>query len=183
MPAGGFDGMDVVRKAKRHDSCLTEELFVEDDGGTKMSAVSDRESPSNTISSKKVPRRRRLSSKNLIGQQREQYLAKNKAAASKSREKRKIMEHKLEDKLRLLQAENTVLKHSIDKLRDEIVAIKYMCLQHVNCDCSRIREHMYQLLDNRLKRDSVSEISGSPTYSSSMDPQVVERVFTPCGSA
>lgn len=82
---------------------------------------------------------------------REQYLAKNRAAANKSRKKKKEWIQGLESDLEKKRTRNNSLKAAVDFLRRERAAIKAMCLQHLDCDCSDIRAYMRSSLDSHLE--------------------------------
>lgn len=73
---------------------------------------------------------------------RERFLVKSREAASKSRKKRKMFEQSLGEQCRHIQSENNALRCTVDHLQEEVAALKSLCLQHVDCDCYQIRNHI-----------------------------------------
>lgn len=86
---------------------------------------------------------------------REAFLARNRMAATKSRQKKREWTHTLEENLRELQQRNKDLKFQVGMLKQDIVTMKSMCLQHFDCNCVNIRSYMNQSLANILTEGQV----------------------------
>ncbi|TKA59813.1 hypothetical protein B0A49_13785 [Cryomyces minteri] len=80
------------------------------------------------------------------GAKRDKFLERNRLAAAKCRQKKKIWTEGLEERGRNAQAHNIFLKAEVATLRNELTSLKGMVLQHVerNCGCGRIREYVGQ---------------------------------------
>jgi len=76
------------------------------------------------------------------------FLERNRAAASKSRRKKKDMEDILEARARELSESNSRLSASLLSLRGEVLELKSECLRHTNCNCQAIRNYMIRDVGN-----------------------------------
>lgn len=118
---------------------------------------------------------------------REALLERNRIAASKCRERKKVHNAELENRSRTMSAENAVLKAAEAALRQELLELKYRCLEHSNCNCEDIREYMKKQAlgpggwhpsfgsDDTMRRASETSISNgqidsTPTDSMSSNP-------------
>jgi hypothetical protein len=137
---------------------------------------------------RKVPAKRRRKSvkgdtEEQGDEQREEFLARNRLAASKSRQKKKEWTHGLENRLRNHQAENTHLKFTVDTLRAEVLQLKNLCLQHNYCGCEQIREYLKRSLPGIL--NSAGPKDPSPTRPSTQDAAFANQApahFSSCSS-
>ncbi|KAF2421568.1 hypothetical protein EJ08DRAFT_701968 [Tothia fuscella] len=75
-------------------------------------------------------------------EKREKFLERNRVAASKCRQKKKVWTHNLEERARELTSERHALTHHVALLRNELLELKCKCLEHTNCDCLQIREYL-----------------------------------------
>jgi len=75
---------------------------------------------------------------------RKALLERNRVAASKCRERKKVFNAELEERSRAMGAENAFLKATEAALRHELLDLKYKCLEHSNCNCKEIRDYMKQ---------------------------------------
>ena len=75
-------------------------------------------------------------------QEREELLARNRVAASKSRQKKKEFVTELEERSRDLAEQNKVLHVAVSTLKNEMLDLKDKCLRHMNCECEGIRQYL-----------------------------------------
>jgi len=117
----------------------------------EASSKKSEQSGEGTSSRKKSARRARNGYKPALGDEesdsegdkkRVKFLERNRAAASKSRRKRKDMEDILEARARELSESNSRLSASLLLLRGEVLELKSECLKHTNCNCQAIRNYM-----------------------------------------
>jgi flagellar motility protein MotE (MotC chaperone) len=73
---------------------------------------------------------------------REQFLARNREAASKCRMKKKEWTHGLEERARELSSQKQMLTTYLAVLKNELLMLKCKCLEHSDCDCDAIREYL-----------------------------------------
>lgn len=78
------------------------------------------------------------------GAKREMYLEKNRIAAIKCRQKKKMWESELVAQARELSAARACLRPCVTALREEVIALKTELLKHVNCGCTAIHEYLTQ---------------------------------------
>jgi len=79
---------------------------------------------------------------------REQFLARNREAASKCRQKKKVWTSNLEERARELSFEKQMLTTQAAMLKNELLMLKCKCLEHSNCDCESIREYLKHTVTN-----------------------------------
>lgn len=75
-------------------------------------------------------------------QEREELLARNRVAASKSRQKKKEFVAELEERSRELAEQNKVLHVTVATLKNETLDLKDKCLRHMSCECDGIRQYL-----------------------------------------
>jgi hypothetical protein len=100
---------------------------------------------------------------------REQFLARNREAASKCRQKKKEWTQNLEQRARDLSSEKQMLTTYLAMLKNELLMLKCKCLEHSDCDCEAIRDYLKSTvtkmppanaaLYSRLEEKDASEIS------------------------
>jgi hypothetical protein len=73
---------------------------------------------------------------------REQFLARNREAACKSRQKKKAWTQDLERKARDLSAQKQMLTTGVAALKNELLMLKCKCLEHSDCACEGIRNYL-----------------------------------------
>lgn len=79
---------------------------------------------------------------------REQFLARNREAASKCRQKKKQWTSNLEERARELSFEKQMLTTQAAMLKNELLMLKCKCLEHSNCDCEGIRDYLKHTVTN-----------------------------------
>jgi hypothetical protein len=73
---------------------------------------------------------------------RQRALERNRLAASKCREKKKVHHQELEARARSLGEEHEELITTVKILQDQLFAMKSCFLEHVDCGCAGIRDYM-----------------------------------------
>lgn len=73
---------------------------------------------------------------------RNQFLERNRVAASKCRQKKKEWTSNLEKRARELQASKTSLALLVSSLRAELLYLKGEALKHTTCNCNSVREYL-----------------------------------------
>lgn len=94
------------------------------------------------------------------GAKREQYLEKNRIAAIKCRQKKKMWESELVAQVRELSAARACLRPRVTALREEVIALKTELLKHVGCDCIAIHEYLTQSATQMLPLASFECVEG-----------------------
>ncbi|XP_072541923.1 cyclic AMP-dependent transcription factor ATF-2 [Salminus brasiliensis] len=106
--------------------------------------------------------RRRRSTNEDPDEKRRKFLERNRAAASRCRQKRKVWVQSLEKKAEDLSSMNGQLQNEVTLLRNEVAQLKQLLLAHKDCPVTLMQKKSgYHLLD---KEDSCEEMSvpGSP---------------------
>ncbi|TSM68873.1 Cyclic AMP-dependent transcription factor ATF-2 [Bagarius yarrelli] len=106
--------------------------------------------------------RRRRSTNEDPDEKRRKFLERNRAAASRCRQKRKVWVQSLEKKAEDLSSMNGELQNEVTLLRNEVAQLKQLLLAHKDCPVTLMQKKSgYHLLD---KEDSSEEMSvpGSP---------------------
>jgi hypothetical protein len=73
---------------------------------------------------------------------RERFLARNREAASKCRQKKKEWAQDLEQKARDLSSQKQMLITYLAMLKNELLMLKCKCLEHSDCGCEGIRDYI-----------------------------------------
>jgi hypothetical protein len=103
------------------------------------------------------------------GDKREKFLERNRVAASKCRQKKKVWTNSLEERARELTSQRQMLAAHVAMLRNELLELKCKCLEHTSCECEQIREYLkntvaalqpaaaalYQFQQNGNRRESI----------------------------
>ncbi|XP_073768495.1 cyclic AMP-dependent transcription factor ATF-2 isoform X3 [Danio rerio] len=101
-------------------------------------------------------RRRRTTSEDP-DEKRRKFLERNRAAASRCRQKRKVWVQSLEKKAEDLSSVNGQLQNEVTLLRNEVAQLKQLLLAHKDCPVTLLQKKSgYQPLD---KEDSCGEMS------------------------
>ena len=137
------------------EECLLQRISPETSGGQdpdhEPAPKKQRLAEAGTGTRKKSARRARNGYKPVSGDEnsdsegdrkRERFLERNRAAATRSRRKKKDLEGILEARARELSASNSRLSASLMSLQGEIFELKSECLRHTNCNCEAIRNYM-----------------------------------------
>ncbi|KAF2745490.1 hypothetical protein M011DRAFT_137593 [Sporormia fimetaria CBS 119925] len=90
-----------------------------------------------------------------VSSARESHLEKNRVAAHKCRQRRKEYIANLENRSRDLSTNNRVLKESVATLRDEVLSLKNILLEHAGCGCWAIDEYLKKSAGNLLGMPNV----------------------------
>lgn len=80
-------------------------------------------------------------------EKREQFLARNREAASKCRQKKKEWTQDLEQRARDLSSQKQMLTTYLAMLKNELLMLKCKCLEHSDCGCEEIRSYMKNTLN------------------------------------
>jgi hypothetical protein len=94
------------------------------------------------------------------GAKREMYLEKNRIAAIKCRQKKKMWESELVARARELSAARACLRPCVTALREEVIALKTELLKHVGCSCTAIHEYLTQSATQMLPLASFECVQG-----------------------
>lgn len=157
------------------DVCLKSIETPTISGGTRRrrSDLNSFETKSSSASSKDSPRRRksRKQSSNESAtaesdEKRNQFLERNRIAASKCRRKKKEWTANLEQRARELQASKTSLGMLVTSLREELLYLKGEALKHTTCDCNNIREYLARPGATSFSCSHVENAHSSPSASS-----------------
>ncbi|KAM9487425.1 cyclic AMP-dependent transcription factor ATF-2 isoform 2-T5 [Clarias gariepinus] len=101
--------------------------------------------------------RRRRSTNEDPDEKRRKFLERNRAAASRCRQKRKVWVQSLEKKAEDLGSMNTQLQNEVTLLRNEVAQLKQLLVAHKDCPVTLMQKKSgYHLLD---KEDSSEEMS------------------------
>jgi hypothetical protein len=135
--------------------------------------TSSKQSDSKTTSRKSRRTSKAVSIETMIDEEddskREQFLARNREAASKCRQKKKEWTQGLEQRARDLSAQKQMLTTYLAMLKNELLMLKCKCLEHSDCDCEAIRDYLKNTvttmppanaaLYSKLEGKNASEIS------------------------
>ncbi|KAK9763522.1 hypothetical protein K7432_009720 [Basidiobolus ranarum] len=75
-------------------------------------------------------------------EKRRRFLERNRVAASKCRQKKKIWVKELEHKSDEITARNKNLQHIVGQLKEELLQLKSQLLGHRNCNCNVIQQYV-----------------------------------------
>ncbi|XP_068603989.1 cyclic AMP-dependent transcription factor ATF-7a [Brachionichthys hirsutus] len=92
---------------------------------------------------------------------RQRFLERNRAAASRCRQKRKIWVSSLEKKAEELCTMNVSLSNEVSLLRNEVAHLKQLLLAHKDCPVTTLQKKTAYLAAEESMRDT-SELTGSP---------------------
>ncbi|XP_056294051.1 cyclic AMP-dependent transcription factor ATF-7b isoform X3 [Pseudoliparis swirei] len=106
--------------------------------------------------------RRRRASEMDPDDRRERFLERNRAAASRCRQKRKLWVNSLEKKADDLINMNVSLTGEVSLLRNEVAQLKQLLLTHKDCPVTVMQKKATFLGGEETSRDASSEPTGSP---------------------
>ncbi|ORX92304.1 hypothetical protein K493DRAFT_408895 [Basidiobolus meristosporus CBS 931.73] len=75
-------------------------------------------------------------------EKRKRFLERNRVAASKCRQKKKVWVKELEHKSDEITARNKQLQHIVGQLKEELLQLKSQLLGHRNCNCNVIQQYV-----------------------------------------
>ncbi|XP_031421625.2 cyclic AMP-dependent transcription factor ATF-7a isoform X3 [Clupea harengus] len=104
--------------------------------------------------------RRRRTADDDPDERRQRFLERNRAAASRCRQKRKVWVNSLEKKAEELSSMNVSLSNEVGLLRNEVAHLKQLLLAHKDCPVTTRQKNAYLGGDETMK--DVSEPVGSP---------------------
>ncbi|KAL2104103.1 hypothetical protein ACEWY4_000971 [Coilia grayii] len=105
--------------------------------------------------------RRRRAADDDPDERRQRFLERNRAAASRCRQKRKLWVNSLEKKAEELTSMNVSLSNEVTLLRNEVAHLKQLLLAHKDCPVTTLqKKNAYLAADETMK--DVSEPVGSP---------------------
>jgi cyclic AMP-dependent transcription factor ATF-2 len=129
-------------KSNSHISPVSTETSTKYDGGSKRRK--DSLSPKSTSS---PGGRKRGSEDTEVAPARALYLEKNRAAASKCRNKQRRQQEELVEEAREVERRNRVLKAEADMLRGGIRELMHVAAQHNDCPDTRIKLYLQRKAD------------------------------------
>ncbi|XP_066193531.1 cyclic AMP-dependent transcription factor ATF-7 [Sylvia atricapilla] len=103
--------------------------------------------------------RRRRAADEDPDERRQRFLERNRAAASRCRQKRKLWVSSLEKKAEELTSQNIQLSNEVTLLRNEVAQLKQLLLAHKDCPVTALQKKTQGYLDSPKES---SEASGSP---------------------
>uniref|UniRef100_A0A3Q2Y5I7 Cyclic AMP-dependent transcription factor ATF-7 n=1 Tax=Hippocampus comes TaxID=109280 RepID=A0A3Q2Y5I7_HIPCM len=105
--------------------------------------------------------RRRRTADDDPDERRQRFLERNRAAASRCRQKRKLWVNSLEKKAEELSSMNISLSNEVSLLRNEVAHLKQLLLAHKDCPVTTLqKKSTYLAVDENMK--DTSEPTGSP---------------------
>ncbi|XP_077456660.1 cyclic AMP-dependent transcription factor ATF-7a isoform X2 [Stigmatopora argus] len=139
----------------------------------------DAQSPSQPQVSPAQPTggRRRRTGEDDPDERRQRFLERNRAAASRCRQKRKLWVNSLEKKAEELSSMNISLSNEVSLLRNEVAHLKQLLLAHKDCPVTTLQKKSSYLVavDDNMKE--TPETTGSPA------PVIQRGVLAPNHSA
>ncbi|XP_058499117.1 cyclic AMP-dependent transcription factor ATF-7a [Solea solea] len=105
--------------------------------------------------------RRRRTADDDPDERRQRFLERNRAAASRCRQKRKLWVNSLEKKAEELSSMNVSLSNEVSLLRNEVAHLKQLLLAHKDCPVTNLQKKTAYLAVEESMRDT-SEPTGSP---------------------
>lgn len=158
-PARALSNSSPIDGVKRKSSSVSSEIKPPNKRGRKAGGGSKSGNAVPSSSAKQI---------NADDSRRSKFLERNRVAASKCREKKKLWTQNLEEKARNLREENSSLRLMLDSLRDEMIFLKDEMLKHNTCGCERI-EAFLQSSINSFNRSPLLKLERSPAESPSAD--------------
>ncbi|XP_069382023.1 cyclic AMP-dependent transcription factor ATF-7a isoform X3 [Paralichthys olivaceus] len=105
--------------------------------------------------------RRRRTADDDPDDRRQRFLERNRAAASRCRQKRKLWVSSLEKKAEELSNMNVSLSNEVSLLRNEVAHLKQLLLAHKDCPVTNLQKKTAYLVAEESMKDT-SEPTGSP---------------------
>uniref|UniRef100_K7FC33 Cyclic AMP-dependent transcription factor ATF-7 n=1 Tax=Pelodiscus sinensis TaxID=13735 RepID=K7FC33_PELSI len=94
-------------------------------------------------------------------ERRQRFLERNRAAASRCRQKRKLWVSSLEKKAEELTTQNIQLSNEVTLLRNEVAQLKQLLLAHKDCPVTALQKKTQGYLETESPKES-AEPAGSP---------------------
>ncbi|KAJ8400880.1 hypothetical protein AAFF_G00392340 [Aldrovandia affinis] len=146
--------------------------------GELLAQHSDTPSPAQPQVSPAQPTggRRRRAAEDDPDERRQRFLERNRAAASRCRQKRKVWVGALEKKAEELTSMNVNLSNEVTVLRNEVTHLKQLLLAHKDCPVTALQKKNAYLGEESLKDHSEPKGSPAPVIQhSSQAPSPVGR--------
>ncbi|XP_041038396.1 cyclic AMP-dependent transcription factor ATF-7-like [Carcharodon carcharias] len=125
-----------------------------------VSFLRSQDSPSQPTPSSGGGRRRRVAEEDP-DERRRRFLERNRAAASRCRQKRKVWVTSLEKKAEELSHMNVQLQNEVRLLRSEVAQLKQLLLAHKDCPITAIQKRTQEYIADDSPQE-MSEPTGSP---------------------
>ncbi|XP_051914732.1 cyclic AMP-dependent transcription factor ATF-7a isoform X6 [Hippocampus zosterae] len=106
--------------------------------------------------------RRRRTADDDPDERRQRFLERNRAAASRCRQKRKLWVNSLEKKAEELSSMNISLSNEVSLLRNEVAHLKQLLLAHKDCPVTTLQKKSTYLVAVDENMKDTSEPTGSP---------------------
>ncbi|KAA8649265.1 hypothetical protein EYZ11_005542 [Aspergillus tanneri] len=90
-------------------------------------------------------------------EKREQFLARNRMAASKCRQKKKQHTRQLQSRYEKVSFQKQMLLIEVEQLRSQMLQLKDELLRHSECDDVSIKNHLDKMLDQLKTREVASD--------------------------
>uniref|UniRef100_A0A4W3HK15 BZIP domain-containing protein n=1 Tax=Callorhinchus milii TaxID=7868 RepID=A0A4W3HK15_CALMI len=139
---------------------MVRRVFVSGIGVQHPKKPSPRLYPPSQLSTYLAGRRRRLTEEDP-DERRRRFLERNRAAASRCRQKRKVWVLSLEKKAEELTHMNVQLQNEVTILRNEVAQLKQLLLAHKDCPVTTLQKKTHEYITDESPKES-SEATGSP---------------------
>ncbi|XP_032239798.1 cyclic AMP-dependent transcription factor ATF-2 [Nematostella vectensis] len=168
------NGMNIVSQA------MTEavEMVTSEHNGLTTSPTMISHNNQQNDSRRGIKRPRRSQEELDPDERRRKFLERNRAAATRCREKRKIWVQQLEKKADDLSNTNTQLQNEISLLRTEVAQLKSLLLAHKDCPVTIAQQKMAAQKQMNQGQVHVSEANGINAVAISMAEGSAEDVAT-----
>ncbi|XP_071788732.1 cyclic AMP-dependent transcription factor ATF-2-like isoform X3 [Asterias amurensis] len=125
-------------------------------------------------------KRKRRSSDMSTDEKRERFLERNRAAATRCRNKRKVWISSLEQKADDLNSTNNVLSSEVTKLREEVAQLKQLLLAHNDCPVTIMQRQTHASIlaaavQNQSANEDIAQTSTSNQHQAEDDGQQLPR--------
>lgn len=123
--------------------------------------------------------RRRRTAEDDPDERRQRFLERNRAAASRCRQKRKVWVNSLEKKAEELSGMNVQLSNEVSVLRNEVSHLKQLLLAHKDCPVTTLQKKVYMGGEESPKDMTEPTASPAPVIQhSSMSPHAPNGMST-----
>lgn len=176
----GMDGFNVDIELEMMDGVDGDTKGEQAHGETKEPPAAKRGRPlkSTTYRPENAPKRQRVaksvSDSNDAAdggspsrtEKRKAFLARNRAAAHKCRQRKKDWADKLQEHMRELQTRNRDLNVSVHVLRNELLSVKAEVLRHGNCNFPLIKEYINNAASHVTPSSCMASVDAAGPYGS-----------------
>lgn len=191
--ANGMDGFNMDVESETMDGVDGDTKREQTQGETKNPSTTKRGRPfkSTTDRPENSPKRQRIARSVSVSndaadggspsrtKKREAFLARNRAAAHKCRQRKKEWADKLQEHMRELQTKNRNLNVSVHVLRNELLSLKAEVLRHGTCNFPLIKEYISNAASHVTPSLSIASVGAAGSLGSrppsSHAPSLQER--------